>query len=96
MFARFGMTPVKPGAGPQMTRVLAEFAQRYQAMAGFKRLDILVDEERNEYGSFTLWETRAAAEAAAAAASPQIREVLGDLAAGPTTARIFEVYEPEA
>jgi hypothetical protein len=57
---------------------------------------LLINEETNEYGGLSLWQTEPEAEAAMTTLDANLQKRLGDRLIGKPVIRIFEVYEPKA
>jgi hypothetical protein len=73
-----------------MEALADRLAELFAHQQGFKSVTFLMDDTAGDYGSFSLWETRADAEAASAAVNPHVTEIFS----GMLTPWIFEVYEP--
>jgi len=64
-------------------------------MKGFVSVTYLIhDEEKGVYGSISVWQTKADAEAATEKLVPWLTEKIGDKMKGPPEANTAEVYEP--
>ena len=92
MYARFSVISVGPKMRPRMEEVADRLATSFSSLKGFRGVTFVMDEASGDYGSFSLWETREAAEAASAAVSPQVAKIFK----GMLTPWIFEVYEPKS
>ena len=55
-----------------------------------------MDEKTGEYGGFSTWESKEAADAAAAKVQPVIKEKVGSLMKSPPAPALYEVYEAKA
>jgi heme-degrading monooxygenase HmoA len=95
MYGRLVMVKLVSGARPTVEQLADEISPILRNMKGFKGLTIIIDEERDEYGSLSIWETREDAEAVTAVTGPQLTHALSDVAKGPPTIRIFDIYEPK-
>ena len=96
MYARINLLHFKPGTldeGHQSARVAST---AYKALKGFKSMVFIGDDEANEFGSFSLWETKEDAEAASEGLRPRMMEEVGELFRAPPTTRVFEVHKVEA
>jgi heme-degrading monooxygenase HmoA len=91
MYARFSVVSVGPGMRPRMEALADQLASRFQSLPGFRSVTFLMDDATGDYGSFSLWDSREAAEAASAAVSPHVARIFK----GMLTPWIFEVYEPK-
>ena len=85
-----------PGMRSAGEKLADQFAPALRAMKGFKTVTYFGDDTTGEYGSFTLWETKEDAEAAAAVMRPKLEQALSGIAKATQTRRFFEVYEPKA
>lgn len=94
MYARLSTFRIAPGTRQRLEALADQLAPRYQGMAGFKGVWFFIDEVNEEAGSFSLWNTRAEAEAAVEATATQLREALTQLALEMPNIRVVEVYEP--
>ena len=93
MYARLNLLHFKPGTldkGHESARVASA---AYKALKGFKSMVFIGDDEANEFGSFSLWETKEDAEAASEGLRPRMTEEIGDLLEGPPNTRVFQVHE---
>jgi len=96
MYARL----IKMNLGPN-DRAVAESladaaAKLYRASPGFKSIAFIVNEPAGEYGSFSVWESKEAVEAASAKVQPLIKDKVGALLKNPPVVTAFEVYEPKS
>ena len=96
MFARVLTVKMRPG----MRYAGEKLAQRWHAgvatLPGFVSVTFFGDDAAGEYGYFSLWKTRADAEAVAEMLGEQPGEALQELAAEPPVVRIYGVFEPPA
>ena len=75
---------------------LADAATKlYRASPGFKSISFFMNVPAGEYGSFSVWESKEAVEAASAKAQPLIKEKVGALLKNPPSVTAWEVYEPK-
>ena len=95
MHARLAVLTVGPGMRSTMEKIADEMAAHYRALKGFQSVTFLGDNDTNQYGTVSLWETKEDAEAVDAALGPALREKAGDILKGPPEVRFFEVYEPK-
>ncbi len=96
MFARVGLLNVGPGMWDEMKKVADEANPIYRAQDGFKSVTFFGDEPGGEYGSFSVWETKEAAEAAHEAIGGYLKERMSGMLKEPPSLRIVEVYEPNS
>lgn len=96
MHALLLLFPLGPGNRSVAEKLGDLFSPLHQSAEGFKGETFLVDDAKGEYGSLTLWASKADVEAFRQAASPRLQEALSGIAQGPPTIRLFEVYQPKA
>jgi heme-degrading monooxygenase HmoA len=95
MYARLVIFNVDPSLRTTIEQLVDQFDSLYRAQAGFQNLFMFGDEHTGEYGSFSVWESRAAADAANAVIAPQLQQALTDKLQGPPSRWFFEVLEPK-
>jgi heme-degrading monooxygenase HmoA len=100
MYIRLNMFSVGSGKRSEFEQLANRFAPIFRAQRGFKSVTFFeADAAAGEYGSFSLWNTRADAEAADAALMPQLQQAMGGAGLqmrGTPIRRIGEGYEPQA
>jgi heme-degrading monooxygenase HmoA len=100
MSIRLNMFSVGSGKRSEVEQLADRFAPIFRAQRGFKSVTFFeADAAAGEYRSFSLWDTREDAEAAAAALMPQLQQAMGGaglLVRGIPIRRIGEVFEPKA
>jgi heme-degrading monooxygenase HmoA len=94
MYARVVIFKLAPGQGATIRVLADEFDPLYRAQPGFKELYVLADELSGEYGSFSVWESKADADAANAVIAPQLQQRLAGQLQGTPNRWLFEVVEP--
>jgi hypothetical protein len=90
MYARFSVVSMGPGARARMEQLASRLDAMFRAQPGFRGVTFVMDDAAGDYGSFSLWETREAAEAASAVINPVVAEIFK----GMLTPWIFEVFDP--
>jgi len=95
MYGRLVTVTAVPGSRPTMEAVAEQLAPIYRSLKGFKGISFLIDEQANTYGSFSLWESKEAAEAVQKTAGARVQKAIARIATGPMRVQIFEVYEPQ-
>jgi heme-degrading monooxygenase HmoA len=74
---------------------LADQVFKYvKSLKGFISIHFIISENANEYGSFSLWESRADAIAAGQSIRSKIGGALQNLVSGSSKTEIYEVYKP--
>lgn len=86
--------------GPGMRHEGAALAERWIAAAatipGFIDVTFFGDDDKGNYGYFSLWETRETAYNAVNLLGPQLTKSLLKQALKPPVVRVYEVYNPKA
>ena len=93
MYARLVIFKVRPDALPTIDKLVDEFDPLYRAQKGFKDVFFIGQDTTNEYGSFSVWDTQADADAANAVIAPRLQASLTGLLQGPPTRWFLEVLE---
>ena len=96
MYARITTFSMGPGTRELAESLAETLSQRYKSTPGLKSITFIANWDTGEYGSFQVWESVAAADAAL----PGIRANLEELAAGKIKGMpvrsTYEIYEPKA
>ncbi|MFQ5912431.1 MAG: hypothetical protein ACE5JS_04545 [Nitrospinota bacterium] len=97
MYARLNLLSLKAGTlSRAMEAARGGALAEHKAQKGFKSVVFLSGDETDEVASFSLWETKEDAEAAANAMRPRMMEEIGGFLKGPPTTKLLQVHEPEA
>ena len=96
MYARDFSFKAKPHMRSEVEALADGVFSFMKSLQGFVTVHFLMSEDENEYGSFSLWETREDAEAAGEAMRSKTREALQKITDAPVTQNICEVYKPKA
>lgn len=91
MYARFSVISTGPRMRPKMEKLADRLAAQLKTTNGFRSITFVMDEASGDYGSFSVWDSREAAEAANAAINARVAKLFE----GMLTPWIFEVYEPK-
>jgi heme-degrading monooxygenase HmoA len=96
MHARLALIQLGPGKRAEVDRITPMLAERLRAMKGYRSVMFFADDKAGEYGSLSLWESEADAEAASQAMRPIVMKAVEGLtsAEGESRVRHFEVVEP--
>ncbi len=94
MYMRMSLAALKPGMGDAWRRMVDGYDPVIQQLAGFVAVTYYCDDEAALAGSLSVWESKEAAEAAAAAADEKTREILASLYRGTPIVQVLRVYEP--
>lgn len=96
MYARLVTLKLRPGSMATAEKLADHAVSVIAGLNGFVNVTFFGNDETGEYGSLSLWETVADAEAVSDATGLQIRDIVGDLLTERPTVRICEVYGPKA
>ena len=96
MYASLIMLTIGPGMRSTGEELANQFTPVLKSMKGFKGVTFFADVEVGEYGSFSIWESKEDAEAAAATTGPRLEQAVSGIVKEQPTRRFFEVYEPKA
>lgn len=95
MYARLTVFNMGPGKREIATALADDAVKRSRDMEGFVSATYMIfDEEAGDYGSLTLWQTKANADAAASSLMTWMKDEIGDKLTAPPLVRLAEVYEP--
>lgn len=95
MYGRLTLITASPGERSKMEALADWAAPLYPQVQGFSGVTFFADEQEGLYGSLTLWESREAAEAAAATVGSALQEKLAGVGLqGQPRIRTVEIYEP--
>jgi heme-degrading monooxygenase HmoA len=96
MYARLALIQLGPGKRAEVDQIMPSLTARLNGLKGFKSLTWLVDDQAGEYGSLSLWENEADAEAASKVMRPEVMKAVETItsAEGESRVRHFEVVEP--
>ena len=95
MYATITLFTTGPGMREPMEKLGDQMFNVLSGLKGFKKLMLIVDQEVDEYGGITLWESKEDAESGIETTGPKLQQALIDIAKGPPTRRIYEVIEPK-
>ena len=94
MYARKLTFKTRSGVRSEVEALADQAFAFMKPLQGFISVHFLISEDENEYGSFSLWESREEAESGGEAIRSKTREALENLAIEPPTLQVFEVYKP--
>ena len=95
IYATLTLIPVKPEMREKTEKVADNQFSATRGIKGIKSVTYFFNPDGNECGSFIVWDSKEAAEAAWAAQGPKIQEAMSEIATGAPVRRVFEVYEPK-
>lgn len=96
MYARLIMLKLGPNDRATAESLADAAAKIFRASAGFKSATFFMNEKAGDYGGFSVWESKEAADAAGAKVQPVIKEKVGSLVKSPPAPAVYEVYEAKA
>ena|SRR2546425_9221737 len=96
MHARLALIQLGPGKRTEVDRIMPMLAERLRGLKGFRSVMFFADDKAGEYGSLSLWESEADAEAASQAMRPVVMRAVEGVTSleGEARVRHFEVVEP--
>jgi hypothetical protein len=92
MYARQSFYKLKEMGEELYSAATREVMPMFGVSGGCKLSYFLVDEENNECGSFSVWDTRESMEAGTPRIADKFRQLVGDQFES-VTVRIFKIYE---
>lgn len=98
MHARLALIQLGPGKQAEVDRLVPMLAERLRGLKGFQSVMFFADDSAGEYGSLSLWDSQADAEAASQAMRPIVTKAVESItsAEGESRVRHFSVVEPPA
>ncbi|HEV8638758.1 MAG TPA: antibiotic biosynthesis monooxygenase [Chloroflexota bacterium] len=96
MYARLALIQLGPGKRTEVDQIMPMLAERLRGLKGFRSVMFFADDKAGEYGSLSLWESEADAEAASKAMRPLVMKAVEGVTSveGEPRVRHFEVVEP--
>ena len=94
MYAQLVSFTLKPGMRQTAEKLADQFDPVLKGLKGFKSASYLANDSNGEYATYSLWESKEDAEAAAAVTGPRLEEVLKDIAISGPTRLMYDVYAP--
>jgi hypothetical protein len=91
LYARLVRFTFRPGKRVEAQALADDLAPQIEALDGCSGVTVFGDEADGEYGIFVLWDSQAAADAAAGVISPQLSKHLAGSSLGAPDIRLFEV-----
>jgi heme-degrading monooxygenase HmoA len=94
MYVRFLTFKANPRRRSEVEALGDQVFKYVKSLKGFISVHFIISENSNEYGSFSLWESRADAIAAGQSIRAKTGGTLQNLASGSPKTEIYEVYKP--
>jgi heme-degrading monooxygenase HmoA len=95
MYAVLVLYTLPPENRSHVDRLANQSVPFLKALKGFRGATFISDEAANEYGSFSLWDSKENAEASIEAGPPALGRALSRIGGSTPVSRLFEVYEPK-
>ncbi len=96
MYARHLSFHSTPENRPEIEALADRAFSLMKSLDGFVTAHFLISDDETTYGSFSLWETKEDADAAASQLREATMPVVEKLATGAPTAAHYEVYKPRS
>ena len=94
MYARFLTFKAGPDRRPEVEALADQVFEFVKSQQGFISIHFVIAEDENEFGSFSLWESRDDAVAAGESIRSEIGAALENLASEAPKIEVYEVYKP--
>jgi len=91
MYARLTTFPLRPGSRAEVEEGNADWAALLVVQPGFRRCLFYFTAEEDQFGSFSLWDSREHAEAVGPALGAALGQSMGPVVQGPPTTTIVEI-----
>ena len=95
MYARYFTFKSTPENRSAIEKMADDIYDHTKSLAGFVSATYLISEDQTHYGSFTVWQSREQAEAAAESIRELVMPTIQKLATAAPEVAIMEVYEPK-
>jgi|SwirhisoilCB2_FD_contig_31_27696904_length_375_multi_3_in_0_out_0_1 heme-degrading monooxygenase HmoA len=95
-YVTIGTLKIGPGQRPFAEGIADHGVHGFAQMPGFVSVTFFLDEAANEYGAYSVWESREQAEAADQQLTPQFEQAFGDQLQGKISTHIYEIYVPNS
>jgi heme-degrading monooxygenase HmoA len=95
-YVTIGTLKLGPGQRAFAEGIADQGVSGMQQMPGFVSVTFFLDEQANEYGAYSVWESREQAESADKALTPQFEQSFGDQLQGHIQTHIYEIYVPNS
>lgn len=94
-YVTIGKLNLAPGLRPVAEGIADQGVAGVAQQPGFVSVTFFLNEERNEYGAFSVWESKEAADAANTVLTPMFEQAFGAHLQGGIESIVYEVYEPQ-
>ena len=96
MYVVWSMVPLGPGTRATAENLCDQFAPFIRNQKGCQDAMFMYNDTTGELASLTRWESQELAEAGVAAIDSGSQDAVKEIAKGPMSRHLFEVYEPKA
>lgn len=94
MYARFFTFKAGPDRRPEVEALADQVFEFVKSQQGFISIHFVINEGQNEFGSFSLWESKDNAVAAGESIRSEIGGTLQNLVSEGPRIEVYEVYKP--
>ncbi len=94
MYARVLVLKANPGDRAEVEALADQAFAIMKTQPGFISIHFVISADESTYGSFSLWETEEAANAAGDSVQSRLAGAMQALATAQPTIEVFEVYKP--
>ncbi len=94
MYARFFTFKAGPDQRPEVEALADQVFGFVKSQQGFISIHFVISEDENEFGSFSLWESKDDAVAAGESIRSEIGGTLQNLVSEAPRVEVYEVYKP--
>ena len=96
MYARKFSFKAKSGSRSEVEKIADQAFGIMKSLDGFISLHILISEDDDEYGSFSLWDSEENAKSGGDVVRSKTGVALTALAVEPPSVKVYEVYKPRS
>jgi len=94
MFARLVTVHMRPGSRYLAERLAGRWTAGAALLPGFVSVSFFMDDERGEYGYYSVWNTREDAENVTEEIGDQVAKAVAEVSTGENEVRVYYVYQP--
>jgi heme-degrading monooxygenase HmoA len=98
MHARLFLLQFGSAQRGQAEKLADQFAPIFRRQKGFRSVTFILDQEKGEYGTFSLWDSQQDADAVGERMRQELQQAMSQIGLqpqGPLSPRLLEVYEPK-
>jgi heme-degrading monooxygenase HmoA len=94
MYARLFTFKASPDRRPEVEALADQVFKFMKSQQGFISIHFIITEDENEFGSFSLWESRDDAIAVGEAVRSEVGGIIQNLVSEAPKILVYEVYKP--